>query len=160
MAQDTVDVVVTRLGESPHRRRCVTKALPLIGATTRTRDPVTLAQPQARLLGRYGTASSEVVALADGRPDLLEPIVAGLPYTGAEVLFAAREEMAGTLDDVLSRRTRAVIQRAQPTLEAASAVATLIAPDMGWSEAEAQEQVARFTETTQKELLTAGLDLP
>jgi glycerol-3-phosphate dehydrogenase len=121
---------------------------------------VTLAQPQARLLGRYGTASSEVLALADGRPDLLEPIVAGLPYTGAEVLFAAREEMAGTLDDVLSRRTRAVIQRAQPTLEAASAVATLIAPDMGWSEAEVQEQVARFTEACQKELLTAGLDLP
>ena len=47
MAQDTVDVVVTRLGESPHRRRCVTKSLPLLGATTRTRDPVTLG-PAAR----------------------------------------------------------------------------------------------------------------
>ncbi len=34
MAQDTVDVVVARLGESPHRRRCVTKDLPLLGATT------------------------------------------------------------------------------------------------------------------------------
>jgi len=160
MAQDTVDVVVTRLGESPHRRRCVTKDLRLLGATTRTRDPVTLAQPQARLLGRYGTASSEVLALADGRPDLLEPIVTGLPYTGAEVLYAAREEMAGTLDDVLSRRTRAVIQRAQPTMAAAGAVATLIAPDMGWDEAEVREQVARFTQACQKELLTAGLDLP
>jgi len=160
MAQDTVDVVVTRLGESPHRRRCVTKALRLMGATTKTRDPVTLAQPQARLLGRYGTASSEVLALADGRPDLLEPIVAGLPYTGAEALYAAREEMAGTLDDVLSRRTRAVIQRAQPTMAAAGAIATLIAPDMGWDEAEVQEQVARFTQACQKELLTAGLDLP
>ena len=43
MAQDTVDVVVARLGESPHRRRCVTKALPLLGATTapatRSRSP-------------------------------------------------------------------------------------------------------------------------
>ena len=57
MAQDTVDVVVTRLGESPHRRRCVTKSLPLMGATTKARDPVTLAQPHARLLSRYGTAS-------------------------------------------------------------------------------------------------------
>jgi glycerol-3-phosphate dehydrogenase len=159
MARDTVDVVVTRLGESPHRRRCVTKSLRLMGATTKTRDPVTLAQPHARLLRRYGTASSEVLALAHGRPDLLEPIVAGLPYTGAEVLYAAREEMACTLDDVLSRRTRAMIQRAQPTMEAASAVATLIAPDMGWDEAEAREQVARFTEACQKELLTAGLDL-
>jgi glycerol-3-phosphate dehydrogenase len=159
MAQDTVDVVVNRLGESPRRRRCVTKSLPLLGATTRTRDPVTLAQPHARLLRRYGTASSEVLALADGRPELLEPVVAGLPYIGAEVLYAAREEMAGTLDDVLSRRTRATIQRAQPTMDAASAIATLIAPDMGWDEAETREQVARFTDACQKELLTAGLDL-
>ena len=160
MAQDTVDVVVAQLGESPRRRRCVTKNLPLMGATTKTRDPVTLAQPHARLLGRYGTASADVLALADGRPELLDPVVAGLPYTGAEVLYAAREEMAGTLDDVLSRRTRATIQRAQPTMDAATAVANLIAPDMGWDEEEAREQVARFTEACEKELLTAGLDLP
>jgi glycerol-3-phosphate dehydrogenase len=159
MAQDTVDAVVSGLGESPHRRRCVTKTLPLLGATTRTRDPVTLAQPHARLLRRYGTASSDVLALADGRPELLEPIVAGLPYMGAEALYAAREEMAGTLDDVLSRRTRATIQRAQPTMDAAAAIASLIAPDMGWDEAEAREQVARYTDACQKELLTAGLDL-
>ena len=68
--------------------------------------------------------------------------------------------MAGTLDDVLSRRTRAAIQRAQPTMDAAVVVANLIAPDMGWDEEEAREQVARFTEACQKELLTAGLDLP
>jgi glycerol-3-phosphate dehydrogenase len=159
MAQDTVDVVVTHLGESPHRRRCVTKSLPLMGATTKTRDPVTLAQPHARLLTRYGTAAPDVLALADGRPELLDPVVAGLPYTGAEVLYAAREEMAGTLDDVLSRRTRASIQRAQPTIDAATAIAELIAPDMGWNEKETREQVARFTEACQKELLTAGLEL-
>ncbi len=159
MAQDTVDVVVSRLGESPRRRHCITKDLPLMDATTRTRDPVTLAQPHARLLGRYGTASAEVLALADGRPELLEPVVAGLPYTGVEVLYAAREEMAGTLDDVLSRRTRATIQRAQATMDAADAIAMLIAPDMGWDQREAVEQVARFTESCQKELLTAGLDL-
>ena len=102
----------------------------------RPTDPVTLAQPHARLLTRYGTAAPDVLALADGRPELLDPVVAGLPYTGAEVLYAAREEMAGTLDDVLTRRTRATIQRAQPTLDAASAVAELIAPDMGWNEDE------------------------
>lgn len=160
MAQDTVDAVVTRLGESPHRRRCVTKSLSLLGATTRTRDPVTLAQPHARLLRRYGTAAGDVLALAEGRAELLEPIIEGLPYTGAEALYAAREEMAGSLDDVLSRRTRATIQRAQPTMDAAEAVATLIAPDMGWDEAAVREQVARYTEACQKELLTAGLDLP
>src|ERR1700728_1295685 len=97
MAQDTVDVVVTSLGESPRRRRCVTKNLPLMGATTKTRDPVTLAQPHARLLGRYGTESVAVLALADGRPDLLGPAVPGLPYTKAELVYAVREEMACSL---------------------------------------------------------------
>jgi glycerol-3-phosphate dehydrogenase len=160
MAQDTVDAVLRVLGESPHRRRCVTKSLRLLGATTKTRDPVSLAQPHARLLGRYGTESPEVLALAAGKPELLEPAVPGLPYTRAELVYAAREEMARTLDDVLSRRTRARIQRAQATMEAAADVATLLAPDMGWDAREASDQVARFTESCQKELLTAGLDLP
>jgi glycerol-3-phosphate dehydrogenase len=160
MAQDTVDVVVAQLGESPRRRRCVTKSLRLVGATTRTRDPVSLAQPAGRFLGRYGTESAQVLALAEGRPELLAPVVAGLPYTGAEMVYAAREEMARTLDDVLSRRTRGSIQRAQATMEAAPAVAALIAPDMGWSEKQAKEEAARFVGSCHKELLTAGLDLP
>jgi glycerol-3-phosphate dehydrogenase len=160
MAQDTVDAVVRQLGESPRRRRCVTKALPLVGATTKTRDPVSMAQPHARLLGRYGSESPHVLALADDRPELLEPAVAGLPYTRAELVYAAREEMAQTLDDVLSRRTRAMIQRAHATMDAAPAVAELLASDMGWSASETAEQVARFTESCEKELLTAGLDLP
>ena len=160
MAQDTVDVVVGQLGESPRRRRCVTKNLPLVGATTKTRDPVSMAQPHARLLSRYGSESSHVLAVADKRPDLLEPAVAGLPYTRAELVYATREEMVQTLDDVLSRRTRAMIQRAQATMDAAPAVAELLAPDMAWSASEVAEQSARFTESCEKELLTAGLDLP
>jgi len=160
MAEDTVDVVVQRLGESPRTRRCITKSLRLIGATTATRDPVAMAHPHAHLLGRYGTESAAVLALAEGRPELLEPAIAGLPYMRAELVYAAREEMAQTLDDVLARRTRAVIQRAQPTMAAAHAAATLIAPDMGWDEETASNQAAQFIETCQKELLTAGLDLP
>ncbi|HWD54913.1 MAG TPA: glycerol-3-phosphate dehydrogenase/oxidase [Acidimicrobiales bacterium] len=160
MAQDTVDVVVRQLGESPRRRRCVTKQLQLIGATTKTRDPVAMAQPQARLLGRYGSESPHVLALADGHPELLEPAVTGLPYTRAELVYAAREEMAQTLDDVLARRTRASIQRAQATLAAALEAANLIAPELGWSATEAAEEAARFVESCEKELVTAGLDLP
>jgi glycerol-3-phosphate dehydrogenase len=160
MAQDTVDAVVRQLGESPAHRRCVTKSLRLVGATTATRDPVAMAQPHSHLLGRYGTEAAAVLELAQGRPELLEPVVEGLPYTGAELLYAAREEMAHTLDDVLARRTRAMIMRAQPTMAAAQAAAALIAPDMGWDEQEAADQAARFVQTCQKELLTAGLDLP
>jgi glycerol-3-phosphate dehydrogenase len=160
MAQDTVNAVVRELGESPRRRRCVTKSLRLIGATTKTRDPVSMAQPHARLLSRYGNESPLVLALGDDRPELLEPAVPGLPYTRAELVYAVREEMAQTLDDVLSRRTRAMIQRAHATMDAAPAVAELLAEDMGWRASEVAEQTARFTESCEKELLTAGLDLP
>jgi glycerol-3-phosphate dehydrogenase len=158
MAQDTVDAVVRVLGESPGQRRCVTKSLRLLGATTRLRDPVAQAQPQARLLGRYGTEMSAVSALADDRPGLAAPVVEGLGYTGAELVYAVREEMACTLDDVLSRRTRARIQRAHATMAAAPLAAALVAPDMGWDERAAADQVARFVESCQKELLTAGLE--
>ena len=159
MAQDTIDAVVRVLGESPHRRRCVTKNLPLRGATAKARDPVSMAQPGARLLARYGTDSGDVAALADGRPELLAPAIAGLPYTGAELLYAAREEMACTLDDVLARRTRASIQRAQSTVAAAPSVAALLAPELGWDARRVAEEVAAFTGSTQKELLTAGLEV-
>jgi glycerol-3-phosphate dehydrogenase len=160
MAEDTVDAVVRHLGESPKTRRCVTKSLRLLGATSATKDPVAMARPLAHLLSRYGTESAAVVALADERPELLEPVIEGLPYTGAELVYAAREEMAQTLDDVLARRTRAMIQRAQPTMAAAHAAATLIAPELGWDEERASEQSSAFIEACQKELLTAGLDLP
>ena len=103
-----------------------------------------------------------MLALAEGRPELLEPVVAGLPLHAAPRLRLRRPRGDGrTLDDVLARRTRASIQRAQPTMAAAHAAADLIAPDMGWDETEtASSQAAHFTEACQKELLTAGLDLP
>jgi glycerol-3-phosphate dehydrogenase len=158
MAQDTVDVVVGQLGENPKSRPCVTKNLRLIGATAATKDPVAMAHPRAHLVSRYGTESAAVVALAEGRPELLEPAIAGLPYLGAELVYAAREEMAQTLDDVLSRRTRAVIQQAQPTMAAAEAAALLIAPEMGWDDEQASAQATQFRDACHKELLTAGLD--
>jgi glycerol-3-phosphate dehydrogenase len=160
MAEDTVDAVVTQLGESPRSRRCITKSLRLIGATTATKDPVAQAHPLSHLLSRYGTEAAAVKAIAAGRPELLNPVITGLPYTGAELIYAVREEMAQTLSDVLARRTRAMIQRAQPTIAAAHAAASLIATDMGWNEQETTDQVNRFIESCQKELLTAGLDLP
>ncbi len=159
MAQDTVDAVVRTLGESPQSRRCVTKSLALHGATTPPKNPIAPSEPHSRLEGRYGTDAPKVADLADGEPELLQPAIAGLPYTGAELRYAAREEMAQTLEDVLARRTRASIQQARPTMKAAAAIATLIAADMGWDEHEATEQANRFVESCQKELLVAGLDL-
>ena len=91
---------------------------------------------------------------------MLEPAVEGLPYIKAELLYAVREEMAQNLEDVLARRTRAKIQQAVPTMAAAAAVAALIAEDLGWDAAAVSDQATRFVESCQKELLSAGLELP
>jgi glycerol-3-phosphate dehydrogenase len=60
-----------------------------------------------RLVRRYGTEAPAVVALADGRPELLEPLGEGVPACGAELLWAVRHELALTPEDLADRRTRA-----------------------------------------------------
>ena len=62
-----------------------------------------------------------MLAVADGRPELLEPLVPGLPYLGAEAIYAVRAEMACTVADVLDRRTRASLRNARAAAAAAPA---------------------------------------
>ena len=56
----------------------------------------------------------------------------GLPYLRAEALYAARYEMARSVDDILSRRTRARLLGRDASAAAAPAVAALVAADLGW----------------------------
>ena len=97
MAQDVVD----RTSDRP----CRTHRLPLVGAAPPGRLRA-VAAPE-RLVRRYGTEAPAVAALADGRPELLEPLGPGVPACGAELLWAARHELALTPEDVADRRTRA-----------------------------------------------------
>ena len=62
----------------------------------------------------------------------------------AEAIFAVRNEMATTLDDVLSRRTRALLINRRATLNQARQVAELIAPELDWSAQEIDMQVDIF----------------
>ncbi len=138
MAEDTVDDVCEVLGI---RKKSTTKRLPLIGAEG-YRQPADAAA--AHLANRYGSATADVDALRQADHALGEPLVPGLPYTKAEAVYAARSEMATTLDDVLSRRTRARLFDRPATVSAAADVARLIAPHMGWDDTEVDRQVAEF----------------
>ena len=138
MAEDTVDAVCELLGK---RLKSTTKRLPLAGADG-YRLPTD--RSAAHLANRYGSGAAEVAALGKSDKHLAEPLVPGLPYTKAEAVHAVRSEMCVTLDDVLSRRTRARLFDRPATLAAADDVARLIAPEMGWDEAEVQRQVAEF----------------
>ncbi|MBA3287009.1 MAG: glycerol-3-phosphate dehydrogenase/oxidase, partial [Acidimicrobiia bacterium] len=134
MAEDTVDAALDRL-DGGRRGKCRTKKLRLLGA-----DGFADAPPGTRaahLGDRYGTLAPHVEALVADDPSLGGPLVAGLPYLRAEAVYAVRHEMAATLGDVLTRRTRAHLFDRAATLDAASDVATLMAGELGWDEAEA-----------------------
>ena len=149
MAQDTVDAVCDVLGV---RRKPSTKNLPLVGAEGfhQPTDPAA-----AHLANRYGSAAADVTALQQADRGLSGPLIPGLPYTKAEAVYAARSEMSVTLDDVLSRRTRARLFDRPATVAAAADVARLIAADMGWDDAEVERQVAEFRSSCASEQ-TAG----
>ena len=171
MAEDTVDAVVTGLGR--RGLRCRTKNLRLHGAPSTGRvapraggeganvrpdssDPV--ASRTTHLAGRFGTEAGAVLAMADGRPDLLEPLVAGLPYLRVEAVWAVQREMARSVSDVLDRRTQASYRDARAAADAATAVAGLIGPELGWDEARADAEAATYAAQLRAQLTRAGLD--
>ena len=164
MAEDTVDEAVRLLGEGP--RRCVTKRLKLHGAPNARDTPSTDATTRngraalRHLRARYGSEVQAVLALAETQPELLDPVVEGLPYLGVEVVYGARAEMAQTVADVLSRRTRAQLLQARASAAAAGSVADLLAPELGWTTERAEREASTFAAAALAELDTAGLMRP
>jgi glycerol-3-phosphate dehydrogenase len=147
MAADAADQVVRLLGRG--RRRSPTRRLALRGASGTAllraagaasrlgADPVLL----GHLVTRYGGEAASLLALIRDDPTLSRPLVEGLPYVAAEAVYAAREEMALTLDDVLSRRLRALPRRCVATTDAALRVARLVAGELRWSADEERSQI-------------------
>jgi glycerol-3-phosphate dehydrogenase len=150
MASDAVDAAVQRLGI--HGRRSRTQRIRLHGAAGWDAKGL-----PSDLATRYGGDAHEVVALCRENPALAEPIVPGLAYTKAEVVYAVRAEMARTVDDVLSRRTRARLLARDATSAAAGAVGDLMAAELGWTDAERDRQVKEYRALIDTERTTGGL---
>ena len=162
MAADTVDEVVKVLGRDSTRqasRHSRTKRLHLRGADGYESARASAASDATllHLLDRYGDEGRAVLALADGDPSLRTPLVAGLPYVKAEAVYAARHEMARSVDDVLSRRTRARLLARDASAAAADEVAALLAPELGWDVREQQAQAAAYRALAEHERTSAQL---
>ncbi|HVF76328.1 MAG TPA: glycerol-3-phosphate dehydrogenase/oxidase [Acidimicrobiales bacterium] len=162
MAADTVDEVVRVVGRGA--RRSPTKRLPLLGAEGT--DRLTAPEAAARLgvdaerlehlVRRYGGEARTVLAMVAADPALGEPLVPGLPYLRAEAVYAVRYEMAHTLADVLSRRTRALLLDREATAAAAADVAGVVASEAGWSASDVEREVAAFLELVERERSAAA----
>lgn len=142
MAEDTVDEAMKTLGRSA---RCKTKRLRLRGAADAS------SAPTKHLRMRYGSDWPEVQRIIDENPSMSQPLVVGLPYLRAEAIHAVRHEYARTVDDVLSRRTRALLLDRRAALAAAPEVARLLAGELGWDDARFDLEVQHFTEICARE---------
>jgi glycerol-3-phosphate dehydrogenase len=150
-AQEAVDAVFRTLGHHTPPR-CRTEASPLFGGgmqsasglfeelTTRG-NPEVLPAVLSRLVATYGTEYGRVLRLARQTPSLGAPLGRTCAVTGAEVVYAARHEMAVTLADALIRRTEAG-SAGHPGADAVEAAATLMAAEHGWEEARRRDEIA------------------
>jgi len=139
MAEDTVDQAA--LQAHLPKKLCVTRTLQLHGATE---EPAA-----AGPLAIYGSDAAQVAAIMRTEPELAEPLHKDLGVSGAEVVWAARAEMARTVEDVLSRRSRALLLNARAAIAMAPRVAQLLARELLRDAAWQREEVERFTRLAQ-----------
>jgi len=150
MSAEVVDAAERALGRRPSRPRTADVPLPggdltsLEAEESAARARVGRADVAARLVSAFGTRWREVWRLAEGDPALSAPVWPGLPYVGAELAYAADQEMASTLADLLVRRTHLAFETGDMGAAAASSVAALVAPRLGWDAARVSREVERY----------------
>lgn len=134
MAEETVDHAATLAGLEPVP--CPTRDLPVHGHWQE--------EPADGPLAVHGSDAPDLRRLAASEPGLDRLLHPRLPTLEAEVVWAARYEMARTIDDVLSRRTRGLILDARSARDAAPRVAELLARELGRDDAWRRDQVQEF----------------
>jgi glycerol-3-phosphate dehydrogenase len=134
MAEDCVDqaLVLARLEDRP----CPTRELRIHGYSRE-------GEASGPLSG-YGSDAPLIEELSREKPEWAHPLHPALPICPAQVVWAARHEMARTLDDVLARRTRALYLNARAALAMAPAAARLLAHELGRDASWQSMQIEEF----------------
>ena len=152
MAEDAVDEAVN------HLRRIVpdstTENLAIIGAEgysvlinkiPKLATEYGLSEETIRhLLDRYGSLFDEVLAPAKDDSTLLEPLIEGLLYIKAEALYAITHEVALSIDDLLSRRTRIAFEANDSGLSITSYLGELLGKFAGLGKKEIAKSITEY----------------
>ena len=146
MAEVTVNkaIEITDLKKVPSK----TKDLPVHGAEKNTGNDYDFSI--------YGSDYSGILLLMTEDPSLNNKLVDGFPYMGAEVIWAVRNEMARTVEDVLARRLRLLFLDAKAAVMAAPQVAELMAKELGKNEEWKYKQLEDFYSLSKNYLLEAS----
>ncbi|MHB8826806.1 MAG: glycerol-3-phosphate dehydrogenase/oxidase [Acidimicrobiales bacterium] len=152
MAEDAVDALAPYVGRVGTTR---TKKLRLHGyGSWRPTTPL-----DTHLYQRYGDDARAVLELISQDPSLALSPIDGLDYVMGEFVYGARAEMATSLIDLLTRRTRAHLIDARATLDAAPQIALAVAPHLGWDEERCGMEVGAYRDLVTEEFTSAGLVL-
>jgi glycerol-3-phosphate dehydrogenase len=152
MAKDAVDAAARNLG--PAVPESATERLPLLGAEgfeVLWNERHRLAQQSGlhvarieHLLHRYGTCTRELLALIAAEPELGKPIPGASDYLRVEVIYAASDEGALHLEDVLTRRTRISIEEWDRGTVCAPEIAELMGRALGWDDETRRREVEHY----------------
>ena len=134
MAELTVNKAIEVAGLKKHS--CKTRELHIHGFTS--------LQPGNDSLDIYGSDKALIIALIKEKSFLKEKIMEGFPYIQAEVIWAVRQEMARTIEDILARRIRLLFLDAKAAVNAAPKIAELMANELGYDEEWKHNQVKSF----------------
>jgi glycerol-3-phosphate dehydrogenase len=136
-----------RMGEDTVTQAAILAGLPAVPSRTADLRLHGAAEVEPTADGSvYGSDAPALARLAEERPEWNEPLHSRLPYRACEVVWAVRHEMARTVEDILSRRTRALLLDARASAEAAPAVARLMAAELGREAAWEAAQVEEYRE--------------
>ena len=147
--------VYRQMGEDAVTQAAAIGNLPARESQTRT-QPIHgwLQRPdEADPLGVYGSDAEPIRQLITTQPLLGARLHSRLPYVKAQVLWAARHEMARTVEDVLARRTRALFLDARASIEAAPDVAALLTNELSRDAAWGATQLREYSELAKGYLL-------
>ncbi len=140
MAEDVINRAETLAGIDSER--CVTKNLNIHGYHQHP--------DQFGELAHYGSDALEIQKLNQEHPELVHP---RLKIKEGEVRWMARREMARTVDDVLSRRSRSLLFDAKASREAAQRVAEILADELSRDENWVRIQRSDFEEMSRSYLI-------
>ena len=141
MGEETVNKAIETAGLQPST--CNTKNIAIHGCAPRGTSYLSI----------YGTDAEGIHQLIKENPELGMPLVEGEPYTGAEVVWAVRNEMARTVEDVLARRMRLLFLDARAAMQAAPRVAELMAYELQQTAEWVQNQIETFNQLAAQYLL-------
>ena len=143
MGEDIINKAMLIGGLDEHD--CVTKNMPIHGYVKNV--------DRTNHLYVFGSDIPKINNLISANPEYNELLDSRLPYKKVEVIWGVREEMARTVEDILARRTRALLLDAEASIAMAPTVARLMAEELNYDDNWVNNQIEEYSRLASEYLL-------